>query len=379
MDFSWSTEQLELRDNILDFARKELESDVGSADANGEFNLENWRKCADFGIHGLMLPETYGGLGCDPLTAILALETLGYACRDNGLLFSINAHMWTCSAPILAFGTDVQKNKYLPGLCDGSLIGGNAMTEPSAGSDAYQLRTTATPDGDSYVLNGSKTFITNAPIADLLVVFATVDRSLGKRGISAFIVEKDSPGLSINPKKNKLGIRTSPWADVFFDDCRIPSDNILGKVGSGTALFTHSMTWERGLILATAVGAMQRQLETCAAYTNSRKQFDEPISNFQLVQDKLVKMKLNVETARLLLYKLGWLRTEGKSGYLESALTKLHISESWVESSLNAVQIHGGYGYTTEFDAERELRDAIASRIYSGTSEIQKLIAASLL
>jgi alkylation response protein AidB-like acyl-CoA dehydrogenase len=339
----------------------------------------NWNKCADFGIHGLMLPARYGGLGYDPLTTIFALETLGYACKDNGLLFSINAHMWTCSAPILAFGTEQQRDKYLPGLCNGTLIGGNAMTEPSSGSDAYALRTTATQDGDEFVLNGSKTFITNGPISNILVVFATVDRSLGTRGLSAFIVESDRPGLSIHPKSNKLGIRTSPWADLFFEDCRIPGQNLLGRVGGGTALFTHSMTWERGYILATAVGAMQRQLESCIAHAKARKQFGEPIGNFQLIQNKLVKMKLNVETARLLLYKLGWLRSQGKSGYLESALTKLHISESWVESSLEAIQIHGAYGYTSEYDAERELRDAIASRIYSGTSEIQKLIAGSLL
>ena len=379
MDFSLTAEQRELRENVLDFARKELNTNVSENDANAMFDRDSWNKCAAFGIHGLLIPVEFGGLDYDPLTAIVALEALGYGCADSGLLFSINAHMWTCSAPILAFGTDQQKKDLLPGLCSGELIGGNAMSEPAAGSDAYDLKTTAERKGDYYALNGSKTFITNAPVADLLVVFATTDRSLGKRGITAFIVDKDAPGLEIQRNNNKMGIRTSPWGTLFFDDCKVPRDRRLGKEGAGTALFTHSMTWERGFILATAVGAMQRQFETCTAYAKGRRQFADSISKFQLVQSKLVDMKLRVETARLLLYKLGWLRSQGKTGYLESALTKLHISESWVQSSLDAVQIHGGYGYTNEYDAERELRDAIASRIYSGTSEIQRMIAGSLL
>lgn len=379
MDFSWSTEQQELREHILDFGRQQLRQDVTRLDREGRFDAESWKKCAAFGIQGLPVPEEFGGLGRDPLTTIYALEALGYVCRDNGLLFSINAHMWTCEMPLLAFGTEAQKRRFLPGLCSGQLIGGNAMSEPGAGSDAYSLRTTARRSGDSYVLNGSKLWVTNGPVADLLVVFANTSPTRDQSGISAFIVEAGTPGLRIGRHIEKMGLRTSPMAELFLDDCKVPEENRLGKEGAGRALFTHAMTWERGYILASAVGCMQRQLERCLEYARQRQQFGQPIGRFQLIADRLVNMQLRLETARALLYRVGWARTKGQSGLMEAALAKLYISESWVQSSQDAIQVHGANGYAVDYELERELRDAIGSRIYSGTSEIQRVIISGLL
>jgi len=379
VDFSWSPEQTELREMVIDFARKHLASDVAALDRTHAFDRDGWRKCAEFGIQGLTVPERYGGTSRDPLTTIAALEALGYACRDNGLMFSINAHMWTCEMPLLAFGTDEQKDRFLPGLVRGELIGGNAMSEPNAGSDAYSLRTTAMRRGDVYVLNGSKLWVTNGPVADLIVVFASVDPDKGQRGVSAFIVERGMRGFAVTREVEKMGTRTSPMGELHLADCEVPVANLLGKEGAGSALFTHAMTWERGFILATAVGAMQRQLETCIRYARERKQFGEPISKFQLVASKLVDMRMRLENARAMLYRFGWMRARGRTAVLEAAMAKLAISEAWVQSCMDAIQIHGANGYAVEYQIEREMRDALASRIYSGTSEIQRIIIASLL
>ncbi|HYP88608.1 MAG TPA: acyl-CoA dehydrogenase family protein, partial [Polyangiaceae bacterium] len=248
MDFSWSPQQKELFSALQAFANKELGAELIERDRAGTFDAVGWRKCAAMGIQGLAVPAEYGGMGQDPLTTVGALERLGYACRDNGLTFSINAHMWTACAPLVAFGTEAQKQKFLPGLCNGDLVGGNAMTEPESGSDAYAMRTLATKKGDRYVLNGSKTFITNGPIADVLVVFATTDRAKGPAGVAAFLVEKGCKGFSVARTLEKMGLRTSPMAELFFEDCEIPEENRLGSEGAGTSLFTHSMTWERGCI-----------------------------------------------------------------------------------------------------------------------------------
>jgi len=307
------------------------------------------------------------------------LESLGYGCKDNGLVFSINAHMWTAAIPIQDFGTDAQKRRWLPGLCNGSLIGGNAMSEPGSGSDAYSLRTTAEKRGDRYVLNGSKTFVSNGPIADLIIVFAVTDKQKGANGISVFVVPKGTKGFSVARELDKMGLKTSPRAELFFEDCEVPAENRLGKEGAGQTLFTHSMTWERGCILASAVGSMERLLEMSIRYARERKQFGQPIGKFQLVATKIVDMKLRLETARALLYHAAWLRSRGKSIFLEAAMAKLHISESWVATAQDALQVFGGYGYMQEYEVERELRDALGSRLYSGTSEIQRTIIAPLL
>ncbi len=379
MDFSFTKEQQELYDQTVRFARAELNESLIELDKEQGFNREGWTAAARFGIQGLPIPEEYGGTGVDVVTTVRALEGLGYGCRDNGLVFSINAHIWTCAVPILTFGSEEQKRKYLPGLCDGTYVGGNAITEPDSGSDAYALRTLAERQGDYYVLNGSKTFSTNAPVADVLVIFATVDREKGSRGVTAFLVEKDTPGFTVGKKIDKMGVRTSPMGEIFFDNCHIPAENRLGKEGAGMAIFTHSMEWERGFILASAVGAMQRQLETCIRYARERKQFGQSIGKFQLVSSKIVDMKMRLELSRLMLYRGAWMKESGKSIHMDAAMTKLWISESWVQNSLDAIQIHGGYGFMTEYEVERELRDALGSRIYSGTSEIQRQIIAQFL
>jgi alkylation response protein AidB-like acyl-CoA dehydrogenase len=379
MDFAWSKEQQELRKGALDLARGALNEGLAERDARGEFNREGWKQCAAAGIHGLPMPVEYGGMGQDALTTVGVLEQLGLGCKDNGLVFSINAHMWTAEVPLLHFGTDEQKQRWLPGLVSGELIGGNAMSEPSAGSDAYSLTTTAERKGDRYILNGSKVFISNGSIADVLLVYATVDKSAGPNGISAFLVEKDMAGFSTGGHVEKMGLRTSPMAELFFDDCEVPVENRLGNEGHGVSLFTHSMTWERACILASAVGAMERLLKDSVKYAKTRKQFGQSIGKFQMIQSRLVDMKLRVETARALLYRAAWLRDQGRSIFQEAAMAKLHISESWVRCAEDAMHIHGGYGYMKEYDVERELRDALGSRVYSGTSEIQRVLIASLM
>jgi alkylation response protein AidB-like acyl-CoA dehydrogenase len=379
MDFTWSEEQTQLRQAASSFGHKELNDGLRERDKQGEFNRIGWNKCAEFGIHGLPIAKEYGGMGVDPLTTVGVLESLGYGCRDNGLIFSINAHMWTLEIPLLDFGSEEQKRRYLPRLVRGDLIGGNAMSEPGSGSDAYSLRTIAERRGSKYILNGSKIFVSNAPVGDLIVVYATVDRLKGSNGISGFLVEKDSPGLKVGRQLEKMGLRTSPMAELFFDDCEVPVENRLGREGSGRALFTHSMLWERSCILASAVGAMQRLLESSILYAKARKQFGQSIGKFQLVATKIVDMKMRLEESRATLYRTAWLLSKGKSAFLDAALTKLTISENWVRCAEDAIQIHGGYGYMTEYDVERELRDALGSRLYSGTSEVQRTIAASLL
>jgi alkylation response protein AidB-like acyl-CoA dehydrogenase len=307
------------------------------------------------------------------------LERLGYGCKDNGLVFSINAHMWTLEIPLLNFGTDDQKQRYLPRLCSGELIGANAMSEPDSGSDAYSVTTTADKRGNRYVLNGSKVFVTNGPVAGIYLVYATVDRSKGPNGVSAFLVEKDTGGLSIGAHTQKMGLKTSPMSELYFDDCEVPEENRLGREGAGKMLFADSMTWERSCILASAVGTMERIFETCVQYANDRQQFGQPIGKFQLVASMIIDMKMRLETSRALLYRAGWLKSRGKNIFLEAAMAKLQISESWVKTAQDAIQVHGGYGYMAEYEMERELRDAISSKIYSGTSEIQRQIIGPLL
>lgn len=379
MDFAWSAEQIELRERVAEMARRELNEGLQERDVAGEFNREGWRHCGQLGIHGMPIPAEYGGGGFDALTTVGVLEALGHGCRDNGLVFSINAHMWTAEIPILDFGTEEQKTRFLPGLCSGERIGGNAMTEPGSGSDAYSLTTRAERRGDRYLLRGSKCFITNGPIADVLVVYANAAPEKGSNGISAFLVEKGMRGFSFSETHDKMGLRTSPMAELHFEDCEVPEENRLGREGAGKALFAHSMTWERACILASGVGAMQRLLDLCIRYARERKQFGQPIGKNQLIQTRIVDMKLRLETARALLYQAAWLRGRGRNIFLEAALVKLHISESWVRCAEDAIQIHGGSGYLRGGEVERELRDALGSRIYSGTNEIQRSIAASLM
>jgi alkylation response protein AidB-like acyl-CoA dehydrogenase len=253
------------------------------------------------------------------------------------------------------------------------------MTEPDSGSDAYALRTRAERTGDGYVLNGSKTFVTSAPMADVAVIFATIDPSLGMWGITAFLVERGTPGLRIGRAIDKMGLRTSPMGEIFLEDCRVPAEARLGPEGAGARIFNSSMEWERSAILASHVGAMERQLEECLQYARERRQFGQPIGKFQSVANRIAEMKVRLETARLLLYKVAWLKQAGKPAVMEAAMAKLYLSECFVESSLDAVRIHGGYGYTTELEVERDLRDSIGGTLYSGTSDIQRNVIARLL
>lgn len=379
MDFSPTTEQRQFKDAVIEFARRELNKGVKEREKAGESSRVSWEKCAAFGIQGLPLPECYGGSGMDIMTCVLAMEGLGYACQDSGLLFTISSHIWTCENPILKFGTDQQKDKFLPSLCRGELIGGHAMTEPDSGSDAFNMRTHAVKKGDRYILNGTKMFITNAPIADLLVVFAVTDKKKGFAGVSAFIVEKGFPGFKTGNPIDKMGLRTSPIGEVVLEDCEVPAENLLGKEGSAAAIFNSEMEWERSCLFATHLGAMESEFEQCVQYANERRQFGSSIGKFQSVSHKIADMKVRIELSRLILYKVASMKAMGKRAPVESAIAKLFISESYVATALDALQIHGAYGYTTEFDLERHLRDAVAGKIYSGTSEIQRNIISSFL
>lgn len=379
MEFAWTPEQITLRDAVLEFAHRALEDDVIRRDRESEFSRPLWTRCAEFGIQGLPFPETYGGRGSDVLTTVLALEALGYGCRDSGLLFGIGAQMWSVQMPIFRFGTDEQRRRYLPRLCDGTIIGAHGMTEPDSGSDAFSLRTTAERRGDRYVLNGTKTFVSNAPVADVFLVFATIDRSKGVLGLTSFLVDRDTPGFRVSPPIEKMGLTTSPMAELIFEDCEVPAENRLGREGRGAAIFDDSMEWERSCILAPFVGTLQRQLETCVRYAKDRRQFGKRIGDFQAVSGRLVQMKARLETGRLLLYRAAWTKQQGLPAAGEAALAKLYLGEACLQSSLDAVQVHGGYGFTREYELERTVRDSVGGRLYSGTSEMQAAIIARTL
>lgn len=379
MDFLLTDEQVDFKKLAVEFAERKLNDGSKEREKKGEFFWQGWKQCADFGVQGLPMPEKYGGLERDILTCVVAMEGLGYACRDTGLLFALNAHIWTCEYPILKFGTDEQKKKYLPGMINGTFIGGHAITEPDYGSDAFGIKCMAEKRGNKYILNGTKTFITNAPIANILLVFAVTDKTKKFAGISAFIVEKDFSGFSVGKPLDMMGLRTCPVGEVIFQDCEVPEENRLGKEGAGSAIFNSEMELERGCLFATHLGAMEKELEDCINYAKVRHQFGTPIGKFQSISHKISEMKVRIELSRLILHKVAWMKAQGNRAPMESAIAKLYISESYVENSLEALQIHGAYGYSTEYDLEKNLRDSIAGKIYSGTSEIQKNIIASFL
>ena len=379
MDFSWTEEQLDFKKAVIEFARKELNNGLIDRDRQGELSLDNWHKCAQFGILGLAIPEEYGGSGADILTTMLVMEGLGYGCQDNGLIFAMNAQMWSVQHPILVFGSEAQKQKYLPGFCSGKLIGAHGMSEPDSGSDAYSLHARAKRVADGYVLNGTKMFVTNAPVANMAVVFATVDPSKGMGGVTAFLVDEGTPGFSVSQNMDKMGLRTSPMGELILEECFVPIESRLGGEGAGSSIFNSSMEWERSCILGGQVGAMERQLEACIRYARERRQFGQSIGKFQAVANRIADMKMRLETARLLLYKVAWLKKMGKPAIMEAALAKLYLSECFVQSSLDAIRTHGGYGYMTEFEVERDLRDAVGGTLYSGTSDIQRVIIARWL
>jgi hypothetical protein len=379
MDFSLSAEQRELTEAATAFARRELNQDLVKREDAGEFPREAWRACASFGIQGLPVPPELGGAGSDILTTALVMEALGYGCHDNGLLFSLNAQMWSVELPLMNFGTPEQQRAYLPGLVSGDIIGGHAMTEPGSGSDALHMRTRAERRGDSYLLNGAKQYITNAPVADVLLVYASVQGRPGLAGLSAFLVDAATPGLEVSSSFEKMGLRTSPMGEIALTDCLVPAGSRLGPEGAAMAIFNSSMEWERSCLFASAVGAMRRQLDACVGYARSREQFGQPIGKFQGVADKLADMYVRLEAARLLIYRVAWLKQQGRSAPAEAAAAKLFTSEAWVRSSQDAIQTHGAWGYLKDAGIERDLRDAVAGTIYSGTSEIQRVVLARML
>jgi L-prolyl-PCP dehydrogenase len=382
VDFAWSPEQLELKASAERFAREELgRKDIAERDQDAQFSRELWQLCADFGVQGLPVPTELGGQGAAMLDTAIVLEALGYGCQDNGLLFSLGAHLWSCVLPLLRFGTAQQKARYLPSLCDGSRIGVQAVTETTSGSDALNVSTTAAPapDGGHYILDGAKTFITNAPVADLFIVLAAIPGLPPKSGLCAFAVERDTPGLSTAAPFDKMGLRTSPLSEVCFRDCRVPAEAMLGPQGGGMTVFNTTIEWERSFILAPALGTMRRQLEESAEYARTHRRFGQPIGRNQAVSHRIADMSVRLEAARLLVYRLAWLKDQGKRTTAESAMVKLFVSESFVQSSIAALETHGAYGYMAGSPQERDLRDALAGKIYSGTTDIQHNIIAAML
>ena len=374
-----TAEQRRWQEEAIRFAREELDHDLLARDERREFWREGWSRCARFGIQGLPVPEEFGGRGQDLAITIAAMEGLGYACEDNGLIFSINASMWTNTIPILLYGTDEQKRRLLPGLCDGSIVGANGASEPEAGSDIFSMNTRAERKNDRWVLNGRKTWITGGPVADLFVCYAVSEPGRGVLGISAFLVPRETPGFRLVRSIPKLSVRTVPMGEVVFENCELPLDSLLGRQGRGAEIFHCSMEWERGAILAAALGTMRRQLERCIKHARERRQFGQAIGKFQAVAHRIVDMKLRLETCRPLVYKIGALKAAGEDATLASALAKLHVSECFVQNSLDAVRLFGASGIAAENGVERDLRDSVGSLIYSGTNEIQKNIIAKKL
>ncbi|MEU1145655.1 acyl-CoA dehydrogenase family protein [Streptomyces sp. NPDC005863] len=375
-------EQLRLRREIIAFARAELGRDAAEADRGARFPREDWRRCAEFGVLGWPVPEEYGGRGFDPLTTMMALEALGYACPDNGLVFAVNNHLWGCVIYLLLHGTDEQKRRFLPGLCDGSLVGAHALSEPEAGSDILAMTTTAERDGDGYRLHGTKCFISNGPVADVYVTIARTGTGAGpgrQDQLSAFLVIADMPGVVKKREMPKMGLRTTPMGVVEFDGVHVPAANLLGHEGAGYPVFTSTIEWERSFMFAPHVGAMERLLETSVRQANSRRQFGRTLGTFQAVSHPIADMKIRLELARMLLYRVGWLKRQGRLALQEATMAKIFISEGLVETARATVELHGARGYLEEYGLERELRDALAGPIYAGSNSVQRGILAELL
>jgi hypothetical protein len=372
-------EQKLLRDEIVRFARAELNQGARERDRDQEFPRELWRKCGEMKLQGLPVPEEYGGGGLDAVGTAIALEALGYGCEDGGLVFAICAHLLACVVPIWKHADEEQRARWLPKLCDGSLIAVNGMTEPDSGSDAFSMTTRARRDGDEWVLNGAKTFSSNGPVADLALVYAVTDPEKGFGGITAFVVEKDAGGFRAGQKFEKMGLRSCPIGELVLEDVRVGPEAILGGEGSGATIFAQSMDWERACLGATHVGTMQRLLEGAVAHARARRSGGQPIGKHQAVAHKIADMKVRLEASRLLVYQAAWRLERTRASAIDASIAKLHVSDSLVASAHDAVQILGGYGFLVEQGVERTLRDAVASTIYSGTNEMQKNIIARWL
>ena len=374
----WTSEQHDLRNAILALSERLSEGHV-EQDRRGEFSHDKWDLLRRTGLFGLPFDEEWGGLGQDLLTTMFVLEGLGHACRDAGLSFSASTQLVSAGVPLHRFGSPELRRRHLPAICDGSVIAAHAITEPGGGSDVMSMRTTARADGDDFVLDGSKTFVSNGPVAGLFIVYARTGKSGNPGALTAFAIEADTPGLSLGKQLDTMGLRNAPLCEVFFDGCRVPRSSVVGKVGAGFLILDHVMKWEILCSFSVTVGEMQHRLDRCLDYARSRTQFGSPIGSFQLVSSKLVEMKISVETSRRWLFDTAEKLLRRENIAVDLAITKLVTSENNVASALAAVQVFGGHGYMTETGIEKELRNAVAGTIYSGTSEIQRQRIATLI
>ncbi|MGK5110407.1 acyl-CoA dehydrogenase family protein [Geodermatophilus sp. CPCC 205506] len=376
MDFDWSDEQLKLRQEALSFGAAALAEHVERDDRDGRFPREKWDALGSWGLFGLTVPEEHGGSGLDPMTALAVTEGLAEGCPDSGLVFSAIVQTWVLVPTFMRFATDEQRNRYLPGLVSGSLIGALAVTEPDSGSDAFAMKTRADPVDGGWRLRGSKTYITNAPVADLVICFARTGEGGAMGGVSAFLLETGARGVTLGPPLETQGLRTAPLGEIGLDDVLLSDESVLGRPGFGLAVFNEAMEWERSFVMSLYVGVLERQLKTACAYARRRQAFGGAISKQQSVADTLVDMRVRLETSRLLLYRACWLKAQGRSVLEHSSMAKLWVAECAVANSLDAIQVHGALGYATEAGIERDLRDAVGARIHSGTSQLQKVMIA---
>lgn len=377
MHFKLSEEHEMIRKMVRDFAKNEVAPTAAERDEEERFDRALFDQMAELGLTGIPWPEEYGGIGSDYLAYVIAIEELSRVCASTGV--TLSAHTSLAGWPIFKFGTEEQKQKFLRPMAEGTKIGAYGLTEPSSGSDAGGMRTTAKRDGDHYILNGSKIFITNGGIADIYVVFALTDPESKQSGTSAFIVESDTPGFSVGKKESKLGIRSSPTTEIMFEDCRIPVENLLGEEGQGFKVAMQTLDGGRNGIAAQAVGIAQGALDASVDYARERHQFGKPIAAQQGIGFKLADMATDVEAARLLTYQAAWLESEGLPYGKESAMSKVFAGDTAMKVTTEAVQVFGGYGYTKDYPVERYMRDAKITQIYEGTQEIQRLVISRML
>ncbi|WP_409303261.1 acyl-CoA dehydrogenase [Peribacillus sp. SCS-155] len=377
MQFKLTEEHEMIRKMVRDFAKNEVAPSAAERDEEERFDREIFDKMAELGLTGIPWPEEYGGIGSDYLAYCIAIEELSKVCASTGV--TLSAHTSLAGWPIFKFGSEEQKQKYLKPMAQGSTIGAYGLTEPSSGSDAGGMRTTARLEGDHYILNGSKIFITNGGIADTYVVFALTDPSSKQKGTSAFIIEKDFPGFSVGKKEKKLGIRSSPTTEIIFEDCKVPKENLLGQEGEGFKIAMMTLDGGRNGIAAQAVGIAQGALDAAVEYAKERVQFGKPIAAQQGIGFKLAEMATSVEAARLLTYQAAWLESAGHPYGKESAMSKLFAGDTAMKVTTEAVQVFGGYGYTKDYPVERFMRDAKITQIYEGTQEIQKLVISRMI
>lgn len=376
MRLTWTDEQTRAYEETLADVRDRLGDEPGRHGPRAPFTRKRWRLCGELGLLGLPIPVEYGGRGLGALDSAHLVEAFGRGCPDAGLVFGASAHLFACAVPIAEFGRPELKSRILPALCSGDAVAGNAITEEDAGSDVSKLATTARRDGDGYVLDGEKTFVTNGPEADVFVVYATTDPTAGFLGAAGFVVERDAPGVEVSEPFGKMGLNGCPAGVLRLVGCRVPDANVLGVPGQGGAIFQHSMTWERSCLFAGWVGAMERTLERCVEHARTRRQFGRRIGGFQAVSHRIADMKLRLEAARWLLYRACWLVDHGEDATVAVALSKLAVSEAAVQSGLDAISIFGGRGYLVDHGIEEVLRDAVPTTIFSGTSDIQREMVA---